>query len=45
MSVVQTFDGTHDASACLIQNGTVIAACDEERWTVKKDKEAFNSVH
>ena len=39
--VLGIFDGTHDAGACLIEDGTVIAACDEERWSRKRDKEGF----
>ena len=39
--VLGIFDGTHDAGACLIQNGTVIAACDEERWSRKKGQGGF----
>jgi len=35
------FDGTHDAGACLIEDGVVIAACDEERWTRKKGQGGF----
>ena len=42
MSVVLgIFDGTHDAGACLIENGVVIAACDEERWSRKKGQGGF----
>ena len=39
--VLGIFDGTHDAGACLIQNGKVIAACDEERWSRKKGQGGF----
>ena len=48
MSVVLgIFDGTHDAGACLIQNGVIIAACDEERWSRKKGQGGFpvQSIH
>ena len=48
MSVVLgIFDGTHDAGACLIENGVVIAACDEERWSRRKGQGGFpvQSVH
>lgn len=41
--ILGIFDGTHDAGACLIEDGVVIAACDEERWTRKRDKEDFQS--
>ena len=39
--VLGIFDGTHDAGACLIEDGTVIAACDEERWSRKKGQGGF----
>ena len=35
------FDGTHDAGACIVQDGQVIAACDEERWTRQKGQGGF----
>ena len=35
------FDGTHDAGACLIKDGTVVAACDEERLTRVKGQGGF----
>ena len=45
--VLGVFDGTHDAGACLIEDGTVIAACDEERWSRKKGQGGFpvQSIH
>ena len=45
--VLGVFDGTHDAGACLIEDGTVIAACDEERWSRKKGQGGFpvESIH
>ena len=39
--VLGIFDGTHDAGACLIEDGVVIAACDEERWSRKKGQGGF----
>lgn len=39
--VLGIFDGTHDAGACLLVDGKVIAACDEERWTRKKGQGGF----
>ena len=35
------FDGTHDAGACLIEDGLVVAACDEERWSRNKGQGGF----
>ena len=40
-SVLGIFDGTHDAGACLVHKGEVIAACDEERWSRKKGQGGF----
>ena len=40
-TVLGIFDGTHDAGACLIEDGVVVAACDEERWTRKKGQGGF----
>jgi carbamoyltransferase len=34
--VLGIHDGTHDAGAALVQNGEIIAACDEERFLRKK---------
>ena len=34
-------DGTHNAGACLLSNGKVIAACDEERFTRIKNSGGF----
>lgn len=39
--ILGIFDGTHDAGACLIRDGAVVAACDEERWTRKKGQGGF----
>ena len=39
--ILGIFDGTHDAGACLIADGTIVAACDEERWTRKKGQGGF----
>ncbi len=39
--ILGIFDGTHDAGACIVQDGRVIAACDEERWTRKKGQGGF----
>ena len=40
-TVIGIFDGTHDAGACIIKDGTVIAACDEERLTRIKSQGGF----
>ena len=34
-------DGTHNAGACLISDGQIIAACDEERFTRVKNSGGF----
>ena len=34
-------DGTHDAGAVILENGNIIAACDEERFTRKKGDGGF----
>ena len=39
--ILGIYDGTHDAGACLIEDGTIVAACDEERWTRKKGQGGF----
>ena len=39
--ILGIFDGTHDAGACLIEDGAIVAACDEERWTRKKGQGGF----
>lgn len=40
-SVLGIFDGTHDAGACLLENGQLVLAVDEERFSRQKGQGGF----